>query len=51
MLPGQPLDLDYAPDGRSYRGVTHRYCSRADGARKSLAISAPVEGNEGGGSS
>jgi hypothetical protein len=38
MLPGQPLDLDHAPDGRSYRGVAHRHCNRADGARKSLAI-------------
>jgi hypothetical protein len=31
MLPGQPLDLDHAPDGRGYRGVAHRYCNRADG--------------------
>jgi hypothetical protein len=38
MLPGQPLDLDHAPDGRGYRGVTHRHCNRADGGRKSLAI-------------
>jgi hypothetical protein len=38
MLPGQPLDLDHAPDGRRYRGVTHRHCNRSDGARKSLAI-------------
>jgi hypothetical protein len=38
MLPGQPLDLDHAPDGRSYRGVAHRHCNRADGGRKSLAI-------------
>ena len=38
MLPGQPLDLDHAPDGLTYRGVAHRHCNRADGARKSLAI-------------
>jgi hypothetical protein len=38
MLPGQPLDLDHAPDGHTYRGVTHRQCNRADGGRKSLAI-------------
>jgi hypothetical protein len=35
---GEPTDLDHAPDGRTYRGVTHRYCNRADGGRKSLAI-------------
>jgi hypothetical protein len=38
MLPGQPLDLDHAPDGLTYRGVAHRSCNRADGGRKSLAI-------------
>jgi hypothetical protein len=38
MLPGQPLDLDHAPDGRGYRGVAHRSCNRRDGALKSLAI-------------
>jgi hypothetical protein len=38
MLPGQPLDLDHAPDGRRYRGVTHRHCNRSDGARKALAL-------------
>jgi hypothetical protein len=38
MLPGQPLDLDHAPDGLTYRGVAHRHCNRADGGRKSLAI-------------
>lgn len=34
MLPGQPLDLDHTDDGRSYRGMTHQACNRADGARK-----------------
>lgn len=38
MLPGQPLDLDHAPDGRSYRGVAHRHCNRSDGARKGQLI-------------
>ena len=46
MLPGQPLDLDHAPDGRSYRGVTHRGCNRADGARKSLAIKRARRGQQ-----
>ena len=34
MIPGQPLDLDHTDDRRSYRGMTHRACNRADGARK-----------------
>jgi hypothetical protein len=37
MFPGQPLDLDHAPDGRRYRGVTHRHCNRSD-ARKALVL-------------
>ena len=34
MMPGQALDLDHTDDRRSYRGMTHRSCNRADGARK-----------------
>lgn len=37
MLPGQPLDLDHTADRRSYRGMTHSSCNRADGARKTNA--------------
>jgi hypothetical protein len=38
MLHGQPLDLDHAPDGRSYRGVAHRSCNRRAGALKGQLI-------------
>jgi hypothetical protein len=38
MLPGQPLDLDHAPDGRGYRGVSHASCNRSDGGRKGMLI-------------
>ena len=37
MLPGQPLDLDHHDDGKAYRGMTHRSCNRAAGARKGAA--------------
>jgi hypothetical protein len=34
MLPGQPLDLDHAPDGSGYRGMAHATCNRVDGGRR-----------------
>lgn len=32
MLQGQPLDLDHALDGQSYRGMAHAWCNRREGA-------------------
>jgi hypothetical protein len=44
MLPGQPLDLDHAPDGLSYRGVAHRHCNRSAGGRKGKLIQLARQG-------
>jgi hypothetical protein len=38
MLPGQLLDLDHAPDGSGYRGMSHRSCNRRDGARRGAML-------------
>jgi hypothetical protein len=46
MLPGQPLDLDHAPDGRGYRGVSHASCNRSDGGRKGMLIQLARRGQQ-----
>lgn len=38
MLEGQALDLDHTDDRSGYRGMAHRKCNRAAGARKTNRI-------------